>query len=172
MAYSDYATTTAMTLSIPVGVLYLTATAVSQTQIGLAWNEIPDTTGYTLSRYKGSGDTMEGQPVCLFLHDPAVNMSANQGRVQIKELSIDHEQNDEYWEQIYSGPDTAYSDTGLEPDTAYKYRVVAIMAGDALYSNIAEATTPPVPPDGPARIIRFEKIDVCIPESTNIIKGG
>jgi hypothetical protein len=45
---------------------------------------------------------------------------------------------------------TSYQDTGLSPMTTYYYRVQAINAGGASgYSNVAGATTLPVPPTAP-----------------------
>jgi hypothetical protein len=54
----------------------------------------------------------------------------------------------DYLEIAEIGADaTTYSDTGLIPNTTYRYRVRAFSdAGSSLYSNEAEATTPPPPP--------------------------
>jgi hypothetical protein len=50
---------------------------------------------------------------------------------------------------------TAYSDTGLQADTAYSYRVLAFnAAGDSPYSNTIEGTTDslPAPPTAPSNL--------------------
>jgi len=41
------------------------------------------------------------------------------------------------------GPDTTYSDTGLQPNTTYYYRVFALNSvGSSYRSNVTSATTP------------------------------
>lgn len=45
---------------------------------------------------------------------------------------------------------TNLTDLGVAPDTAYLYRVLARNAvGDSAYSDVAQATTPPIPPPPP-----------------------
>ena len=49
---------------------------------------------------------------------------------------------------------TTYQNTGLTPNTRYFYRVRAVNAvGQSGYSNVADETTPDVPPAAPARLM-------------------
>lgn len=102
--------------SPPAAPARLTATAVSNSQINLAWTDGSDNeTGFELER-SSDGTT---------------------------------------WTKIADLPanTTTYSNTGLTPNTRYVYRVRAVNAvGQSVYSNVAEETTPDVPPMAPARL--------------------
>jgi fibronectin type 3 domain-containing protein len=56
--------------------------------------------------------------------------------------------------QIAAPASTAYSDTGLSPDTSYSYRVRATDGAANLsgYSNTASTTTAPLPPTAPSNL--------------------
>ncbi|GAB3712347.1 hypothetical protein GCM10027592_50730 [Spirosoma flavus] len=59
------------------------------------------------------------------------------------------------WSKIADAPanTTSYQNTGLTPNTRYFYRVRALnAAGQSAYSNVADATTPDVPPTAPANL--------------------
>ncbi len=48
----------------------------------------------------------------------------------------------------------AYSDSGLSPDTQYTYRIRSTnLGGDSNYSNLANATTWPLPPSIPSNLV-------------------
>ncbi len=98
----------------------LAATAISASQIDLAWTDnSDDEDGFRIERCTGAGCTDFA---------PLSEVGKNT---------------------------TAYSDTGLDAETSYRYRVAAFNeGGDSDWSDIAEATTlaeeaPPVEPTGP-----------------------
>jgi uncharacterized lipoprotein YddW (UPF0748 family) len=60
---------------------------------------------------------------------------------------------------------TSYTDEGLEPDTAYRYRVLARNGcGDSLPSNLCEARTLPLPPAAPTdlKVVHVTPVSVAL----------
>jgi subtilisin family serine protease len=96
----------------------LAATAVSSSQINLAWSDNSNNeTGFEIDRCAGSGCSN-------FIAIAQVGTDVN-----------------------------AFGDVGLAIGTLYRYRVVAFNgAGSSKDSNIAEATTPALPPTAPSNL--------------------
>ena len=117
-AYSNISESTTPP-AVPAAPSSLTATAVSSTQINLAWvDTATDETGFSIERCQGSGCT---------------------SFVQIAQVAANV---------------NGYSDGGLQPGTAYTYRVRAFNgSGNSSYSGTATASTPtPTTPAAPTNL--------------------
>ncbi|HOQ39694.1 MAG TPA: fibronectin type III domain-containing protein [Fervidobacterium sp.] len=115
---SDYSNVASATTSaaIPQAPTNLAATALSSTQIKLAWQDnSTNETGFKIERKTGSGTWTE-----------TAEASANA---------------------------TTYTETGLDSDTTYYYRIRAYNDyGDSDYSNVASATTSVAIPQAPTNL--------------------
>ncbi|GAB3762217.1 fibronectin type III domain-containing protein [Spirosoma pomorum] len=84
-----------------------------------------------------------------------VNLSWTDGSDNETGFELERSTDGVGWTQVANLPAnaTTYQNTGLTPNVRYAYRVRAINAvGQSAYSNVAEASTPDVPPVAPARL--------------------
>lgn len=122
--YSNTADATTLAPNPPAAPSNLTATAVSSSQINLAWQDnSSNEDGFKIERCTGT----------------AVFCTANPGNfAQITQVGANV---------------TTYSDMGLAANTTYSYRVRAFNGdGNSGYSNIADATTLQAPPAAPSNL--------------------
>ncbi len=123
-AYSNTDDATTPPLPLPADPSSLTATAVSASQINLAWTQNSNNEdGFKIERCMGTQAFCDGNPASFS---------------QIAQVGVDV---------------TNYSSTGLAASTTYSHRVRAYNgSGNSGYTNTASATTfaPPPPPPPPA----------------------